>query len=105
MAKNTKKPKPAKTAFTATEVGALIEDLRSRFKVFGEKLNSVDDKLDATMGMVAKNREDITMLNLRTIGIKGDITKINGKLAKIEEDLRIIKTDFDKRLTRLEAIK
>jgi len=57
------------------------------------------------MGMVAKNREDIAMLNLRVSGIKDDLTKMNGKLAKIEEDIRIIKTDFNQRLIHLESLK
>lgn len=102
MKRETKK---SKSEFTATEVGVLIEDLKSQFRVFGDKLKGLEDKLDSTMGMVAKNREDITMLNINVSVIKDELTKINGKLAKIEEDIRIIKADFGKRLSRLEALK
>lgn len=100
MKKETKK---SKSEFTATEVGALIEDLRSNFRVFGDKLKGLEDKLDSTMGMVAKNTEDITMLNINVMVIKSDLTKIKGKLAKIEEDILVIKCDFSKRVTALEA--
>jgi septation ring formation regulator EzrA len=96
--------------FTAREVTVLLEDIRGQFKLFSEKLTAMDDKLDSTMGMVAKNREDFTMLDLKVTGVKGKITdieeeliKINGKLAKIEDDLRIVKSEFGKRLTALEA--
>jgi len=107
MKKETKK---SKTEFSGTAVGALIENLESQFRVFGEKLGTLEDKLDSTMGMVAKNREDITMLNIKTDGIKNDINKLSGKFVQIEEDIRVIKSDvrsikddFGKRLTHLEA--
>ena len=64
------------------EVAVLIEDLRSQFRIFGEKLKSMDDKLDSTIGMVAKNTEDITWLKMLSDGTKQEITKINGKLAE-----------------------
>jgi len=87
------------------EFAVILEKIHSEIKVITEGQAALRDKLDATMGMVAKNSEDITMLNLRISGIKDDLTKISGKLAKIEEDIRVIKTDFDKRLTHLEALK
>ena len=87
------------------EFAVILEKIHSEIKVITEGQAALRDKLDATMGMVAKNSEDITMLNLRVSGIKDDLTKISGKLAKIEEDIRVIKTDFDKRLTHLEALK
>jgi septation ring formation regulator EzrA len=99
-----KEPHKDKTTMTAREVAVLVEDFRSQFRTFGEKLKSIDDKLDSTMGMVAKNTEDITWLRMLYETTKQDITKISGKLAKIEEDLRIIKEDFSKRLTNLESI-
>ncbi|MCX5703948.1 MAG: hypothetical protein NT066_05625 [Candidatus Omnitrophica bacterium] len=85
------------------EFSVILEKIHSEIKVIIEGQNALRDKLDSTMGMVAKNREDITMLNIRTGGIKDDLTKMNGKLAQIEEDIRIIKSDFSKRLTALEA--
>lgn len=110
-----KDSKREKTTFTAREVAVLIEELRSQFRVFGEGQSALRDKVDTIMGMVAKNCEDIVMLNMRTDGIKTDINKINGKLVQIEEDIRIIKNDirsikediktFDKRISHLETVK
>ena len=97
------------------EFAVVLEKIYAEFKTFGEGLAGIKDKLDSTMGMVAKNMEDITMLNIRSDVVKNDVTKINGKLAQIEEDIRIIKNDtrsikedikvFDKRLTHLETVK
>ena len=105
-----KELKKSKTAFTATEVGVLIEGLRSQFRVFGEKLKTLEDKIDTTMGMVAKNTEDITFLKITGEGSKYELTKINGKLAqiesrlaKVEEDMGVFRSDFGKRLTALEV--
>jgi peptidoglycan hydrolase CwlO-like protein len=87
------------------EFAVILEKIHSEIKVISEGQSLLRDKLDSTMGMVAKNREDITMLVLRVSGIKEDINRIDGKLAKIEEDIMTIKTDFGKRLTHLEALK
>ena len=87
------------------EFGVILERIHSDINIIAEGQNLLRDKLDSTMGMVAKNTEDITMLNINVSAIKTDLTKINGKLAKIEEDITLIKTDFGKRLIRLEAIK
>lgn len=87
------------------EFAVILEKVHSGIELLGEGQDALRDKLDSTMGMVAKSREDITTLNIRTAGIKDDLTRMNGKLAKIEEDVRIIKEDFSKRLTHLEAIK
>jgi predicted translin family RNA/ssDNA-binding protein len=98
-----KKPKKSKEFDESREFGAVLEKIYSDIKIISEGQSVLRDKLDATMGMVAKNVENITMLNIRTSGIKDDLTKMNGKLTHIEEDLRIIKSEFNKRLTLLEA--
>lgn len=102
MKKTTKKNKEFDSE---REFAVILEKIYSEIKVISEGQISLRDKLDSTMGMVAKNREDITMLNMRVSGIKDDLTKMNGKLAKIEEDIATIKSNFDQRLPRLEALK
>jgi hypothetical protein len=87
------------------EFGVILEKIHSDIQIISEGQSLLRDKLDSTMGMVAKNTEDITMVNIRLSGIKDDLNRINGKLAKIEEDITLIKGDFGKRLTRLEALK
>lgn len=87
------------------EFGVILEKVYSEVKIIAEGQSGLRDKLDSTMGMVAKNTEDITLLRILADNAKHELSKINGKLAKIEDDLRIIKEDFSKRLTRLEALK
>lgn len=87
------------------EFAVILEKIYTEIKVISEEQAALREKADITMGMVAKNTEDITMLNISMSVLKGDLLKINGKLAKIEEDIRIIKSDFGKRLTHLEALK
>jgi predicted translin family RNA/ssDNA-binding protein len=87
------------------EFAVILEKIYTDIKALGEGQAVLRDKMDTTIGMVAKNTEDVTMLNLSMSVVKSDLTKISGKLAKIEEDIRIIKSDFDKRLTHLEALK
>ena len=77
------------------EFTVVLEGLRSEFKTFGEGLNSVKNKLDATNGKVAQILEDATMFRLSMYAMKDDITKMNGKLAVMEDDIRVIKTDVD----------
>ena len=85
--------------------GVILEKIYGEIKVLGEGQTVLRDKLDSTMGMVAKNCEDITMLNISVSGIKYELTKMNGKLAKIEIDIASIKTDLTQRISRLEALK
>ena len=73
--------------YTATEVGTLIEQIRSEFKVFGEGLKDLREKVDATHEQVIKNTEQITLLEIAIRETRGEITKINGRLDRIEERL------------------
>ena len=102
MKKETNKPKKFDNE---REFAVILEKIYSEIKIISEGQTALRDKLDSTMGMVAKNTEDITMLNLRVSNVKDELAKMNGKLAKIEEDIRVIKTDFGKRLIHLETIK
>jgi hypothetical protein len=86
------------------EFGVILERIYSEIKVLSEGHGLLNDKMDATMGMVAKSKEDITMLTIRMSRVTDDLLKISGKLAKIEEDIAAIKIDFNKRLSRLEAV-
>ena len=89
---------------TDREFGVILEKIHSEIKIIAESQSLIRDKLDSTMGRVAKHVEDITMLNINVSGIRDDITKIYGKLAKIEDDISLIKSDFGKRISHLEEI-
>ena len=80
MKKENNKPKEFSKS---REFSVVLEKIYSEIKIIGEGQSAIRDKLDSTMGMVAKNTEDITMVNIRLSGLKDDFTKMNGKLAKI----------------------
>jgi hypothetical protein len=83
------------------QFAVILEKIYSEIKLINEGQSILTDKLNATMGMVAKNSEAITLLDIRTSGIKDDITKMNGKLSHIEEIIR----SLDKRLSAVETLK
>jgi predicted translin family RNA/ssDNA-binding protein len=87
------------------EFAVILEKIYTEIKVISEGQAALREKVDTSIGMIAKNTEDITMFNLSMSIVKNDLAKMNGKLAKMEEDIRIIKSDFDKRLSELEALK
>ena len=47
------------------EFAVILEKIHSEIKVITEGQAALRDKLDATMGMVAKNSEDITEISIR----------------------------------------
>ena len=98
MKKQTKK----NGKFTVTEVGALIEDLRGQFKIFGDGLNDLREKVDTVTGMVDQEAEKSTMSRLDIMALKNTVTQINGKLAGIEKDMRLIRDNLVSKADRSE---
>ncbi|MBU4457405.1 MAG: hypothetical protein KJ902_01545 [Candidatus Omnitrophica bacterium] len=88
--------------FRSTEVGALIEDLRGQFKVFGEGLNDLREKVDTVTGMVGQEAEKSTMSRMDIMVLKNTVTQINGKLAGIEKDMRLIRDNLKSKVDRRE---
>lgn len=97
--------KKSKTAFTATEVGVLIEELRSQFRAFGEKLSAVSNKVDMTYEELGRQKEEIFIIKADIRVIKAEIEAIKIDLRLVKKDIAEIKEDLGKRLTHLEAIK
>ena len=91
MEKNLKKPK---STFTATEVGAIVEDLRSQFRAFGDELKSITRRIEGIETTVARTWEKITEIDLRLIRVEKDIAEIKTTLKGHSE-----------RLAHLEVIK
>lgn len=86
-----RKPKSkSKDKFSATEVGTLVEQFRSEFKVFGEDLTTLKDDVKATKEMVGKNFERITLLE---IAVRDIVNKISALTASID---RLAKTKTDR---------
>ena len=72
-------------------VGALIEDLRGQFKVFGEALQTTNEKLD-------RLDSRITSLDGRMTSLDGRMTTLEDKVDGIAFDV----SDVKKRLTHVE---
>jgi len=62
----------------------VLEGLRSDFKVFGEALGLVDNKVDNVI-------KRVNGIDLRLDGIDGRLDKIDGRLSKVESSLEILK--------------
>ena len=77
--------------FTATEVGTLIEELRSDFKIFTEDQKVMKSKIDMMFEELGRQKEDIHL-------IKVDIRFLKNGVAEIKD----IIGGNDKRLVKLE---
>jgi hypothetical protein len=60
-----KENKETKNTMTAREVAVLIEDLRSQFRIFGEGLTALREKVDSIANALANVIERITTIELR----------------------------------------
>ena len=60
-----KKADKDKTTMTAREVAVLIEDLRGQFRVFGEGLTALREKVDSIANALANVMGRITAIELR----------------------------------------
>lgn len=97
---------------TATEVGVLIEDLRSQFRIFGEKLDALESKydskfetLESKVGGLENKIDGIAANQARTLE---RVTSLEITARKIQSDVTEIKEalkDHAKRLTHPETIK
>ena len=56
-----------------------------------EKENNLSEKIDFILGKVTENRREINLLAIQSSVNHTELTRINGKLAKIEEDVRTIR--------------
>jgi chromosome segregation ATPase len=106
---NMKKRPKKDHKFSPTEVGALIEDLRSQFKVFGEglkdmreKFDILDAKLEALTGIVNHEAKKSELSRTDIANLKNTVAKINDKLADIEKDMHLIKDNLTSKVDRKE---
>lgn len=86
------------------DFGSLLEKIHAEIKTITESQNILQDKLDSTLAIIAKNTDDSTWLKILGTDTNREAAKINGKLVKMEDDIRIIKGDLGK-LTHLETAK
>ena len=93
-------------AFSTTEVGTLLESLRSEFKVFGEGLTSllewkdrVDSRLDRIEGRLTAVEDRLSAVEYRLGLVEGRLTSVEGRLGRVED--AVLSTSS--RVSRLET--
>jgi hypothetical protein len=102
--------KKSRPSFTATEVGTLLEELRADFRLFGEKLEGVEEKLTGRIEGVEEKLTDRIegveeKLTDRIDGIAANQAKTLEEITAIRIRLTRIETNFEKRLAALETAK
>mgnify|MGYP001612617387 CR=1 FL=1 len=96
-----KKTPKDKTTMTASEVGVLIESLRSEFRTFNDAIQTINRSLDALEKTAARTWEKITEINLRLIKVEKKVDEIDARMIRVETML----TTQDTRITQLETLK
>ena len=79
MAKGSKKDK-----YTVTEVGTLIEALRSEFKPILEQIPGMKERLDNVYEQVGKNTEKLGLLEIAVRRIPGIEKKVDSILEELK---------------------
>lgn len=81
------KKKIKKNVYTGREVGVILEDIKSDFKIFGETLLDVKKKGDATFEAVGALTEDVAILKEDMVFVKGELGLIRNELKeKVSRD-------------------
>lgn len=89
------------------KVQVVLEDIRAKFRVFGESLQGVHKKLDSHTEMITQNTEDIAEIKLILVGHTTDIEIIKSDIAFIKNGLKkFVRTEefevLEKRVAFLE---
>jgi chromosome segregation ATPase len=88
------KGKPKSKSFTPAQVGALIESFKADFRIFGEKLKSLDEKVESIAKNQAYTLERITTIELKIVSIEERLKKLEERLSKVEEEIIEIKREI-----------
>ena len=88
--------KPAKTndAFSASQVGVLVEDLRNEIRAVAESQTSLVKKVDMMYEEMGRQREDIWTLKTDVRIIKEDIKVLKEDVKVLKEDVSMLKEDM-----------
>lgn len=75
-------------------VAAVLEDVNHNFKAFGEALDFVREKGNATFEEVGRINEKLTSVEANQILMQGEMKSIGGEIKEIKQDIRIIKSEI-----------
>src|SRR5262245_8118386 len=90
-------------AFTGTQVGVLIEGLRSEFRVFSEDLSSVKKTVNVISDGLGRQREESALIKIDIRFLKEGQKKLEGKFDAIAQDIKEILSNHASRITRIES--
>ena len=79
--------------FDLDRLTIVLEGLRNELKTLRDGQELLRDKLDSAMGTIVKTNDASITVNFNVIRTRDDITKINGKLATIEDSINRIKME------------
>ncbi len=95
----------SKSTFSATEVGTLIEDLRSQFKIFGEGFEDVRGRLAGVEAQVEESNRFATFHKLVFETLRHDTSALTVMGRKVTADIAAIRDEIHKNTTDLVEIK
>jgi len=75
-------------------VAVVLEDVNHNFKAFGEVLEGVRKKGDATFEEVGRINERLTSVEMSQTLIRGDIKELKATTARIEQEIISIKNEI-----------
>ena len=96
--------KKVKDAFTATEVGTLIEDFQSQFRVFDDGLKTIGRKVDSIDETVGRAWVKITGIDIRLIRVENRLENVENRLGNVENRLENVENRLGNVENRLDGI-
>lgn len=82
----------------------LSEDFNSKLKIVGEGIRGILESSQAIYEMVAKNTEDITIMQADIKIMKGDVKKNTEDIEVIKGDVSFIKNELKQKVDRDEFV-
>jgi len=90
--------KKSKAAFTAGEVGVILEEIRSQQRAIFEGQDFIKARIEAIETIQARTWEKIAEIDLRLIRVEKKVEELGLRLIRVEKKVE----DIDLRLIRME---
>src|SRR3989344_1124127 len=73
---------------------AVLEDLRSHFKVFKESLDSVRDMVAINSERMVKLEIDLTQVKIELTEVRSELVEVKSELVELKSDSEIMKSEL-----------
>ena len=90
------------------EFAVILEKIYSDFRIFGEKLEAVSNRVDATFEEVGSQKEELFLVKVKVDSVSKELVIIKAYIKDIKKDVAEIKANLEsheKRPAHLEAVK